>query len=149
MNTKIEFKGGQAPSKETEGSAGYDLYVRKTTIVQHGRQVIKAGFGLELPKGTCVLVFARSGVAAKGVEGHDPDTDTTRRYDCDVQLGLCDSDYRGEYGIIVNNHDKPFVLKAGASIAQALFLNALAPIFTIVDKLDMDNTERGNEGFKS
>lgn len=65
---KIELmEGGIMPQKEFKESAGYDLFVPKRTSVGRGRQVVPLGFKMALPKGKAALIFARSGVEAKGV----------------------------------------------------------------------------------
>lgn len=133
------------PMKETELSGGFDLVAPETVLVPKGRSVIKLGFAVELPAEYGMFIFARSGVALKGVPGDSALRGETR-YDCDVQLGLIDADYRGEVGILVNNHDEDFMLVRGTSIAQAVFLPVPAPVFVLQD--DLSETKRGEQGFK-
>lgn len=66
------------------------------------------------------------------------------RFDCDVIEGKIDSDYRGGVGVIVRNHDRTFLVKAGTRIAQMTFSKVESPVFEEVEKLS--ETERGARG---
>lgn len=73
---KIELlEGGIMPRKEFAESAGYDLFLPQRVQIGQGSGVIHLGFKLELPKGKAALLFARSGVAAKGVLAYLSESD--------------------------------------------------------------------------
>lgn len=139
---KVKFKklheGARLPEKATEGSAAYDLYVAEDIVISPGRNVIPLGFAMEMEPGNEALVDPRSGFSSKGMEGYrvislniihaNGDRETAdycslkaSRFDCDVIEGKIDADYRKGVGVIVHNHDKPFLIKAGTRIAQMTF----------------------------
>ena len=127
------------PAAGSTYAAGYDLYAcldADVTIPPHGTAKIGTGLSLALPEHTFGAIFARSGLAAK--EGLRP-------ANC---VGVCDSDYRGEYIIALHNDsDAPRVICHGERIAQLVLLPYLPMEFTEVDTLS--ETERGAGGFGS
>ena len=97
---------------------------------------IKTGLAMELPDNTFGAIFARSGLATK--EGLRP-------ANC---VGVCDSDYRGEYMVALHNDtDIVQVVVPGEKIAQLILLPFLPIEFNMVDELS--ETERGENGFGS
>lgn len=58
------------PTKGTERSAAYDLYVQEDVVIKQGRQVIPMGFAMELDPNTAAETHPRSGFASKGMEGY-------------------------------------------------------------------------------
>ena len=129
-------EGAILPKKATVGSAAYDLYVPKDTVVVPGRQIVPLGFAMEMEQGYEALIDARSGFSAKGMEGYGAyrmfdstphgQVDTMRtkaeRFDSDVIQGKIDSDYRDGVGVIINNRScRSFLLKEGTRIAQMTF----------------------------
>ena len=89
-----------------------------------------------LPEGTFGAVFARSGLAAK--EGLRP-------ANC---VGVCDSDYRGEYIVALHNDGETSrTVRHGERIAQLVLLPYLPMEFEEADELDA--TARGAGGFGS
>lgn len=145
MNT-VKFKlepGATAPIKATDGSVGYDLFVYGSHCIYPGRNAVRTGLSIQLPEGFEATVRPRSGCSLKGI----PD-EYNLRHNTDVLMGTIDTDYRGEIKlIIINYEEEPFFLADGQRIAQLV----ISPVFTgsveIVD--DLDNTERGNNGFNS
>ena len=62
--------------------------------------------------------------------------------------GTCDSPYRGEIGIeLENTSHVPFVLKKGKKVAQLVLAPVLKAIINEVDELD--DTDRGADGYGS
>ncbi|SDZ06067.1 dUTP pyrophosphatase [Thermoactinomyces sp. DSM 45892] len=60
--------------------------------------------------------------------------------------GTVDADYRGEIGVIlINLGDKPFNIRHGDRVAQAVFNKVESVAFRFVSELD--ETERGAGGF--
>ncbi len=121
----------------SEHAAGYDMFASESKIVYpHNRQLIKTGVSIAMPPHMCALVTPRSGTALKrGITvGNAP--------------GLIDPDYRGEIGVIVQNHsDEPFNITIGDRVAQLLFVPFFTPNFIQVESLD--ETARGVGGFGS
>lgn len=153
------------PTRATEGSAAYDLYVPKDTIVPRGRSIIPLGFCVELGENTAAEVHPRSGYSSKGMEGYYAIVDAYQavpsdkqyiqiadkvwackaksRFDCDVKYGLIDSDYRNECGVIVDNRDSEFLLKKGERIAQMLFIRVVDMSMEIVKELTPSDRKGG------
>lgn len=127
------------PTRGSAAAAGYDLYAatkEDITILPH--QTIKIGTGLSfaLPDSTFAAIFARSGLATK--QGLRP-------ANC---VGVCDSDYRGEYIVALHNDtDQEQIIKSGDRIAQLVLMPYIPMIFKEVESLD--ETERGAGGFGS
>ena len=127
------------PSSGSHFAAGYDLYAcmdAPVEIAPHTTVKIGTGLSLAVPEGYFGAIFARSGLASK--QGLRP-------ANC---VGVCDSDYRGEYIIAVHNDGESAQrIAPGDRIAQLVVLPCLALDFEEVDELG--GTERGAGGFGS
>ena len=127
------------PTRGSEHAAGYDLYacLEEDVLIGPG-QTVKIGTGLAVavPEGFFGAVFARSGLASK--EGLRP-------ANC---VGVCDSDYRGEYIIALHNDSgMTRTVRHGDRIAQLVILPFLPAEFEECDSLP--ETARGAGGFGS
>ena len=127
------------PTRGSEYAAGYDLYacLEEDVLIAPG-QTVKIGTGLAVavPEGFFGAVFARSGLASK--EGLRP-------ANC---VGVCDSDYRGEYIIALHNDSgMERTVRHGDRIAQLVILPFLPAEFEESDSLP--ETARGAGGFGS
>lgn len=116
-----------------------DLYAaidRPIAIAPHTTEKIGTGLAFELPRGTFAAIFARSGIATKR---------GLRPANC---IGICDSDYRGEYIVALHN-DTDFVqyVQPQERIAQMTLLPYIYMNFYEVEELS--DTERGEGGFGS
>lgn len=127
------------PTRGSAAAAGYDLYAAiKDPIAVPAHSTIKIGTGLAfaLPENTFAAIFARSGLATK--EGLRP-------ANC---VGVCDSDYRGEYIVALHNDtDNEKIINPGERIAQMVLMSYIPMTFNKVEALD--NTDRGDGGFGS
>ena len=127
------------PTRGSEYSAGMDLHAaisESIYISPHETIKIPTGLAMELPKGTFGAIFARSGLATK--QGIRP-------ANC---VGVCDSDYRGEYIVALHNDSNiSCTINPGERIAQLVVLPYIPIEFKEVDKLS--DTERGLGGFGS
>lgn len=137
--TKLH-ENAKIPTRGSEKAAGYDLYacLEGDSIEIKPHETVKVGTGLAIavPDGYFGAVFARSGLAAK--EGLRP-------ANC---VGVCDSDYRGEYIVALHNDsENTRVVSSGDRIAQLVVMPYLAVEFDEVDALD--ETKRGAGGFGS
>lgn len=132
-------KYAKLPTRGSEYAAGYDLYAATTEPINVlPRSTVKIGTGLsfELPKGTFAAIFARSGLATK----HG-----LRPANC---VGVCDSDYRGEYIVAIHNDlDTTQIIQPQERIAQMILLPYIEMQFNEVEELS--DTERGAGGFGS
>ncbi len=140
---QIEIKklreDARLPHRGSEKAAGYDLYAAvdgEIVIAPHTTEKVGTGLAVAVPDGFFGAVFARSGLAAR--EGLRP-------ANC---VGVCDSDYRGEYIVALHNDsDIPRTVKSGDRIAQLVILPFLEATFC--EKEDLGDTERGAGGFGS
>lgn len=127
------------PTRGSEYAAGYDLYAdvtEATEIKPHSTAKIGTGLSIEIPDGYFGAVFARSGLASK--QGLRP-------ANC---VGVCDSDYRGEYIVALHNDtDESKTIGPGDRIAQLVVMPYLAVEFEESDELS--DTKRGSGGFGS
>ena len=129
----------QEPTQGSPAAAGYDLYAAiDEEIIIPPHKTVKVGTGLsfELPEYTFGAIFARSGLATK--QGLRP-------ANC---VGVCDSDYRGEYIVAIHNDgDVGQVIQPGDRIAQLIIMPFIPVTFVKTEKLS--ETERGDGGFGS
>lgn len=143
LSAKIKIKKltdtAKTPTRGSEHAAGYDLYADVKEDVQikpHETAKIGTGLAMEVPDGYFGAIFARSGLASK--EGLRP-------ANC---VGVCDSDYRGEYIVAIHNDsEKTRTITAGERIAQLVVMPYLPVTFDEVAELT--DTNRGEGGFGS
>ena len=126
------------PTRGSEKAAGYDLYAcleNEVEIQPHSTCLIGTGLSFELPDNTFAAIFARSGLATKS--GLAPAN----------KVGVCDSDYRGEYKIALHNHSNTSaIVHNGDRIAQMVVM----PFIPVeVEEGELSETARGSEGFGS
>ena len=139
MAVLVNFLNNSArlPSHGSSEAAGYDLYAateEDTIIPPHSTVKIGTGLSFELPGNCFAAIFARSGLATK--QGLRP-------ANC---VGICDSDYRGEYIVAMHNDtDEEKVIAPHERIAQMVVMPYFPIQFTVVDNLT--ETERGAGGF--
>ena len=102
------------PFMATDHAAGFDLYsVEEVTLMPGETRAIGTGLSIELPEGTVCFFWDRSGMGFKGIH----------RF-----AGVIDSDYRGEYRVILFNSTKePFRIEKGDRIAQAIMQDYYTP----------------------
>lgn len=141
IKVKKLHKDAKIPHFTTAGSAGADLtaYIEDGVPIEippNRHALIKTGIAVELPLGYEMQIRARSGLAFKHgimlVNG----------------VGTIDSDYRGEVGVLLyNGGQKPFTVRHGERIAQAVVARHEQPLFIEVDTLT--DTERGDGGYGS
>ena len=127
------------PTYGSAEAAGADLYacLSAPITIQPGESVfIPTGLAMELPVGYAGLIYARSGLACK--RGLAPAN----------KVGVVDSDYRGEFMIVLHNHGSvPQTIEHGERIAQLVITPVFTPGFQEVD--DLTSTERAGGGFGS
>lgn len=139
INIKRLNEDAKIPTRESSEAAGYDLYAcinSPLTIPSHSTVKIGTGLAIEIPNGYFGAIFARSGLATK--QGLRP-------ANC---VGVCDSDYRGEYIVALHNDtDEAKLITPGERIAQLIIMPYLAVKFNEVNELS--DTDRGEGGFGS
>lgn len=132
-----QFGAAQLPQRQTNGSAGYDLFSTEDVTILPGDTVaIPCGFGVALPQGYVGLVCSRSGLANNhGVHVLNAP-------------GIIDSDFRGEVHAIVHNAGGlGYAISVGDRIAQFVIMHHLLPELVVVKELSP--TERGEDGLGS
>lgn len=140
MQTKISLADPKAivPKYATPCSAGADVFARideEITVWPGTRALIRTGLKIAIPDGCCGLLLGRSGLALKhGI--------------CLANgVGLIDSDYRGELGVVLqNNGGEPFKVKDGMRIAQLVIVQYQQTRF---EQNSLDDTIRSQGGFGS
>ena len=139
IDIKLLSANAKVPTRGSEEAAGYDLYAaidEPVSIPPHTRAKIGTGIACTLPYGSFGAIFARSGLATK--QGLRP-------ANC---VGVCDSDYRGEYIVALHNDtEETRIIQPGDRIAQLVLLPFIPMVFNVVDELS--ETERGAGGFGS
>jgi dUTP pyrophosphatase len=99
-----------------------------------GKSIVPTDLSIAVNEGTYARIAPRSGLATK--------------YFIDVGAGVIDADYRGNVGVVLFNFsDQDFQIKIGDRIAQLIIEKIETPEIIEVD--DLNNTERGNNGFGS
>lgn len=122
------------PALGSTSAAGFDLYASEWRTLLSGEiMAIPLGFSTELPDTIHGRIESRSGLALKGLV---------------VLTGVIDSDYRGEWKVILKNTtDEMFIVNPGDRIAQVVFRHTVRPVFDLVESLT--ETSRGAGGFGS
>lgn len=127
------------PTYGSAEAAGADLYacLSEPVTINPGQSVfIPTGLAMEIPKGCAGLVYARSGLACK--RGLAPAN----------KVGVVDSDYRGEFMIVLHNHGGTAqIIEHGERIAQLVITPVFTPGFFEVEELT--DTKRASGGFGS
>ena len=127
------------PTYGSEEAAGADLYAcldAPLTISPGESAFVPTGLAMELPKGYAGLIYARSGLACK--RGLAPAN----------KVGVVDSDYRGEFMIVLHNHGTTVqTIEHAERIAQLVITPVYTPGFTEV--FELSDTDRAAGGFGS
>lgn len=120
-------------------AAGADLYacLDDDVVIAPGESAfIPTGLAMEISKGCAGLIYARSGLACK------------RDLAPANKVGVIDSDYRGEFMVVLHNHGKQSqTVTHGDRIAQLVITPILTPAYEEVDLLT--DTKRAEGGFGS
>lgn len=127
------------PTYGSVEAAGADLYAcldEDIMIAPGESKFIPTGLAMEIPKGCAGLIYARSGLACK--RGLAPAN----------KVGVVDSDYRGEFMVVLHNHgNEAQTVCHGERIAQLVITPVLMPVYREAD--DLSNTQRSACGFGS
>lgn len=129
-------KGAKVPTYAHETDAAADLYALETCMLapkSYGNK-IRTGIKIQLPEGWLAMILPRSSIGAK----------TPLRLSNSV--GLIDSGYRGELGILYDNtSNELYTINAGERIAQLLVMPSHRFQAEVVDSLE--DSDRGETGF--
>ena len=135
MEVQLLHEKATVPKRSSKGAAGFDLCAVEDALIEPGaRHAVSTGVALAVPAGCYGRVAPRSGLAIKS--------------GIDVLAGVVDADYNGEIKVVLVNHgDQPFVVTAGARVAQLICERCALPETVMVHALR--TTERGANGFGS
>jgi dUTP pyrophosphatase len=127
------------PTYGSAEAAGADLYAcldGDITIAPGESAFVPTGLSMEIPQSCAGLIYARSGLACK--RGLAPAN----------KVGVIDSDYRGEFMVVLHNHGtQAQTICHGERIAQLVITPVLTPAYEEVDALT--ETQRAAGGFGS
>jgi len=132
-------RGLPLPAYMSEGSAGADVRAAidgDVTVMPGETTLVPTGLHFELPPGYELQVRPRSGLALNhGITlPNSP--------------GTLDADFRGELKVILMNlGKKPFLIKRGDRIAQAVITRFAQATFT--EDHELSQTKRGSGGLGS
>lgn len=131
MKLKIEYlhKDMEPLVRKHTYDAGADVPMYKDTIIEHGKNIIPLGFKLTLPIGYAGYLSPRSSVMGDGVI---------------YNMTPIDTDYQGEWNMIIYNTEDSFEIKKGERIAQIVIMPVL-----ITDFVEDDGPRRGSNGIGS
>ncbi len=137
VNPLLEKYG--VPAYKTPGSAGMDLIAcidEPMTIASGKNLLIGTGLAVNIQDpGLVAVVASRSGLCLNS------------QIRVGQGLGIVDSDYHGEIGVILHNDSSgDYVVQPGERIAQLLFMPVVQIDFKIVDTFTTI-TDRGEGGF--
>jgi len=118
-----------------KGDAGMDIFSIEELDIAPGEKVsIRTGLRLAIPKGHAGFVWDKSGLAVK--------------HHLKTMAGVIDSNYRGEFLVVLTNLGKEiYHVEKGSKIAQ-LIISPIASL-EIEESEISDETERGQGGFGS
>lgn len=124
------------PAYKTDGSACFDFQASTTHIYKKDElYVMGTGVKCEIPRGWCMLVFARSSLGLK-------------KLIIPNSVGVIDSDYRGEIKVpLIYFGDEEITIEKGQRIAQGMLVKVTKAHFIKRDSLS--DTMRGVGGFGS
>lgn len=124
------------PTKGTDYSAGYDLYLSEDQMVPKGGTALcSTGLSISLPNGYEGQIRSRSGLSSEGMVVANG-------------IGTIDCDYRGEIKVLLHNRSRfDRIVKKGMRIAQLVVQQVPEIRFIELDALD--ETYRGGGGFGS
>ena len=130
--------GAKVPSYAHDTDAAADLYALEDTVLKGpslGNKV-RTGVSIQLPEGWLALIIPRSSIGAK------------TPFRLSNSVGLIDSGYRGELGVLYDNIDvNDITINKGDRIAQLLVMPSYRFQPKVVDILE--TSDRGEGGFGS
>jgi len=137
VNPLLEKYG--IPAYKTPGSAGVDLVacIEQSIVISAGKNIL-IGSGLAVniqDPGLVAVVASRSGLCLNN------------QIRVGQGLGIIDSDYHGEIGVILHNDGQSdYIVQPGERIAQLLFMPVVQVAFKLVEDFTTI-TDRGEGGF--
>jgi dUTP pyrophosphatase len=133
-SSAVDLKASILQLDATPIGTGVDKIKNEIILLPGGRCIIPTDLFVAIPEGYEIQIRPRSGLAIKdGIT-------------CLNTPGTIDADYRGNIGIILINHsNKPFYIKDGDRIAQAVLCKVEKIEWETV--LELPTTKRGEGGY--
>lgn len=133
----IELVPGACPVRGSSEAAGYDFVYayEEDILVKNGEiKLIPLGIKIQMSKGVYLKAESRSSLALLGLT---------------CTGGVVDSDYLGEYRMILNNNTgKDFIVRKNMRLCQGIFLRHLSPTLIKTDTFEK-MTDRNIKGYGS
>jgi dUTP pyrophosphatase len=125
------------PEKKYKWDAGWDLKAAESVTINPGEVAkVPTGIHAEIPARFCGMVVPRSGLGTK------------HQITLANDVGIIDSDYRGQIMVFLVNHGKEaYTIEQYDRFAQLLIVPINLSDLWVVEKLS--NTNRGDGGFGS
>lgn len=135
IQVKLLTENSKLPTRNNPTDAGLDLYSSEVALIKGGSwKAISSGISISIPDGFYARIAPRSGLAYK--------------HGIDIFAGVVDSGYRGEIkAILYNASEKDYLVNIGDKIAQLIIEKCY--LWDIIAVNDLDNSERGGNGFGS
>lgn len=130
-------QGAKIPKRSTEGSAGFDLSAYEDTIIYNHSLAdcirVRTGISCEIPNGYVGLLIERSSLHTRGLSLAN-------------NIGVIDSDYRGEILIPLVSTSTMVKVKKGSRLAQLVILALPEIELVTVRKLNESGRSAGRFG---
>lgn len=112
-------------TKGSYDAACWDIYAPEPAWLSAGTTVlIPMGWAMKIPRGFCVKIYARSGLASKGIHLANG-------------VGVIDCDYRGEVVVaLTNDKNASYQIATGDRIAQFMLERVEPTALMVVSELD-------------
>jgi dUTP pyrophosphatase len=134
LKVKRLQEDARLPSYGHPGDAGLDLFSAVDTVIEPGGVLaVPTGIKVAIPPNHVGLIWDKSGISLSGVHR---------------LAGVVDAGYRGEIKVVMANLGREsFPVDSGMKIAQML----IQPVIqvSVIESDDLDDTERGENGFGS
>lgn len=139
MKIKVKLLSAKAkmPVRGSDEAAGYDISAQEAVTIKPGRVVpIRTGLAIEMPRGYFAMICPRGSLARKHM------------LDVPHSVGIIDSDFRGEWMIVLRNLSprRSVKISAGERIAQAIFIKHSVIQFVRSSKLSATKRGAGQMG---
>ncbi len=133
LRVKLMTPEAKLPTRATEGSAGYDLFLTEGGILYAGAtRRFSTGVAMALPAGYVGIMRHRSSAFKRGLS----------------ISGTIDDDYRGEVGVVIHNGSPDMIIiEPGACYGQLIVV--AYEKCSVLQVKDFETTGRGTGGFGS
>lgn len=153
INLKCTFEGDTLPKYIKDGDSAMDVHAYKMRTILEGDTLSEIK---DIPDTGYILkplerVLITSGLKIEFTDDIDctcrPRSGMTLKHGIVTQIGMIDTSYRGDIGLIVFNlSNNPYTISKGERLGQLRFSRPILAKLIVVDNIDKD-TERKETGF--